>query len=98
MSDEEGLRGEAGSELSSIPNLISSTSSLSLSEQSGPLSLTLSSEQSEATTSTLQEPNLDYDDEIELTQVRPLRGKNIYPQFAIYSGKTSRGGRRQQFR
>ena len=81
MSDEEGLRGEAGSELSSIPNLISSTSSLSLSEQSGPLSLTLSSEQSEATTSTLQEPNLDYDDEIELTQVRPLREKNIYPQF-----------------
>ena len=81
MSDEEGLRGEAGSELSSLPNLISSTSSLSLSEQSGPLSLTLSSEQSEATTSTLQEPNLDYDDEIELTQVRPLREKNIYPQF-----------------
>ena len=81
MSDEEGLRGEAGSELSSIPNLISSTSSLSLSEQSGPLSLTLSSEQSEATTSTLQEPNLDYDDEIELTQVRSRRGKKYYPQF-----------------
>ena len=81
MSDEEGLRGEAGSELSSLPNLISSTSSLSLSEQSGPLSLTLSSEQSEATTSTLQEPNLDYDDEIELTQVRSRRGKKYYPQF-----------------
>ena len=81
MSEEEGLRGEAGSELSSIPNLISSTSSLSLSEQSGPLSLTLGSEQSEATTSTLQEPRLDDDDEIELTQVRTRRGMKKGPKF-----------------
>ena len=59
-------------ELSSIPNLISPTTVLSpAAEQSGPLSLTLTtSEASEVTTPGLQEPHLDYDDQLELTQVR----------------------------
>ena len=57
-------------ELSSIPNLISPSTVLSPSEQSGPLSLTLTSEASEVTTPGLQEPHLDYDDQLELTQVR----------------------------
>ena len=66
-------------ELSSIPNLISPTSTtstntnttvLSPTEQSGPLSLTLTSEASEVTTPAIQDPHLDYDDQLELTQVR----------------------------
>ena len=59
-------------ELSSIPNLISPSTVLSpAAEQSGPLSLTLTtSEASEVTTPGLQEPHLDYDDQLELTQVR----------------------------
>ena len=63
MSDDDEVR-DGSDELSSIPNLISSSSGLSLTEQSGPLSLS-----SELTSSpTLQDPQLDYDD-LELTQV-----------------------------
>ena len=64
MSDDD--------ELSSIPNLISPSTVLSpAAEQSGPLSLPLTpSEASEVTTPALQEPHLDYDDQLELTQVR----------------------------
>ena len=63
MSDDDEVR-DGSDELSSIPNLISSSSGLGVTEQSGPLSLS-----SELTTSpTLQDPQLDYDD-LELTQV-----------------------------
>ena len=63
MSDDDGVR-DGSDELSSIPNLISSSSGLGVTEQSGPLSLS-----SELTSSpTLQDPPLDYDD-LELTQV-----------------------------
>lgn len=63
MSDDDEVR-DGSDELSSIPNLISSSSGLGLTEQSGPLSLS-----SELTSSpTLQDPQLDYDD-LELTQV-----------------------------
>ena len=64
-------------ELSSIPNLISPSTVLNPSEQSGPLSLTLTSDASEVTTVGLQDPHLDYDEQLELTQVRreyPLVG------------------------
>ena len=69
-------------ELSSIPNLISPTTALTTTEQSGPLSLTATSETSEAVTPALQEADLDYEEQLELTQVRKDR-----PVLAVFNLK-----------
>ena len=67
MSDD--VREEDSDELSTIPNLINPGSGLSPSEQSGPLSLTSEPSEVAVTTPSLQDPHLDYEEQLELTQV-----------------------------